>query len=157
MRLRLGHTLRSLETTSRHVPLTHRSVLNSAARFLAPLAVIAALSIAGGSAAGQSAADSPRTDAASPGAAQNGRKLFVKYACFGCHGREAQGGGLNGPRIAPEPIPFAALLAFVRHPTGEMPPYTSKILPEKDLADIYAFLASQPQPPPVSSIPILKH
>jgi hypothetical protein len=37
-----------------------------------------------------------------------------------------------------------------------MPPYTDKVLPERDLADIYAFLQSRPAPKSVESIPLLK-
>ena len=91
------------------------------------------------------------------GNAENGKKLFVKYGCYECHGREAQGGGISGPRLAPNPDPLSVILTYVRHPLGEMPPFTEKVVSDKELADIYAFLKSQPQPPPVNSIPILKH
>jgi hypothetical protein len=37
-----------------------------------------------------------------------------------------------------------------------MPPYTSKVLPDSELADIYAFVQSAPQPPKADSIPQLK-
>jgi ubiquinol-cytochrome c reductase cytochrome c subunit len=94
-------------------------------------------------------AESPTGDAA------QGRKLFLNYGCFVCHGTEAQGGGA-GPRLAPKPIPFAALSAYVRAPKGQMPPYTAKVVSDKDLADVYAFLQSVKVPPPVDNIPILK-
>ena len=35
-----------------------------------------------------------------------------------------------------------------------MPPYTAKVVPEKDLADLYAFLKSLPQPKPAKEIPL---
>lgn len=89
--------------------------------------------------------------------AENGKKLFAKYGCYECHGREAQGGGLNGPRLAPDPLPFPFVLSYVRHPLAEMPPYTDKVISDKDLADIYAFLQTRPQPPSTKTIPILKH
>jgi len=38
-----------------------------------------------------------------------------------------------------------------------MPPYTAKVVSDKDLADIYAFLQSAKQPPPVKDIPLLKN
>src|SRR2546422_8047803 len=87
------------------------------------------------------------------GNAQNGKMIFSSYGCYQCHGYEAQGGA--GPRLAPRPIAFAALSKYVRRPTGEMPPYTAKVVSDKELADIYAFLLSVPPPPPVSSIPLL--
>jgi cytochrome c1 len=37
-----------------------------------------------------------------------------------------------------------------------MPPYTAKVVSDKDLADIYAFLKSVKEPAPVDSIPLLK-
>jgi hypothetical protein len=37
-----------------------------------------------------------------------------------------------------------------------MPPYTSKVVTEADLADIYAFLKTIPQPPSVKDIPLLQ-
>ncbi len=89
------------------------------------------------------------------GNAQRGKQLFQTDGCYQCHGREAQGGAGTGPRLAPRPIPFAALSRYVRQPTGQMPPYTAKVLPDQDLADIYAFLQSVPEPPSAKSIAIL--
>jgi mono/diheme cytochrome c family protein len=99
-------------------------------------------------AAGQATATAPT------GRADVGKTLFAKIGCYQCHANQAQG-GTAGPRIGPSPIPYARFAAYVRQPTGEMPPYTAKVLPDRDLADIYAFLQSLPQPPPVSSIPLL--
>jgi mono/diheme cytochrome c family protein len=90
----------------------------------------------------------------SAGRADVGRTLFTKNGCYQCHGREAQGGAA-GPRLGPGAIPLARL-QYVRKPTGDMPPYTTKVLSDRDLADIYAFLESLPKPPAVSSIPLLR-
>jgi len=89
------------------------------------------------------------------GNAANGRKLFVSFGCYQCHGYEAQGGSA-GPRLAPRPIPYAQLMKYVRHPTGEMPPFTEKIVKDMELTDIYAFLRAQPAPPDADKIPLLK-
>ena len=89
------------------------------------------------------------------GNAQNGRKLFENYGCYQCHGREAQGGLGTGPRLGPKPIPFAAVQKYLRQPTGQMPPYTAKVVSNKDVVDIYAFLQSVKQPPPAKDIPLL--
>jgi mono/diheme cytochrome c family protein len=105
----------------------------------------------------QTAGSESKAGSAPSGNAQNGRKLFVSYGCYECHDREGQGGAGTGPRLAPKPLPFAALSAYVRHPAGQMPPYTAKVVSDKDLADIYAFLLSIPQPPPVKSIPLLNN
>jgi ubiquinol-cytochrome c reductase cytochrome c subunit len=86
--------------------------------------------------------------------AGNGKRLFVKDGCYQCHGYQGQGGAA-GARLAPRPIVLVALTAYVRHPTGQMPPYTSKVLSDSELADIHAYLSSIPAPPPAKSIPLL--
>ena len=85
------------------------------------------------------------------GNAENGKKLFVKDGCYECHGYEGQGGA--GPRIAPRPA--AAGIQYIRKPTGQMPPYTVKVVSESELADIRAFLGTIKAPPPVKSIALL--
>ena len=94
--------------------------------------------------------------AAPAGNAPNGKKLFVADGCYQCHGYEAQGATPTGPRLGPKPIAFAQFSKYVRNPTGQMPPYTIKSVPDKDLADIYAFLQSLPAPPSVETIPALR-
>ena len=89
------------------------------------------------------------------GQAQNaghGRRIYTKYGCYECHGFEGQGSSATGPRIGPGPIPFAAFTAYVRKPTGQMPPYTSKVMSDSELADVYSFLQALPKPPAVKSI-----
>jgi mono/diheme cytochrome c family protein len=88
------------------------------------------------------------------GNAANGKKFFTSYGCWQCHGYEGQGGAA-GPRIAPRPISLAALTTYVRHPTGQMPPFTSKVVPDSDLVDIHAYLRSVREPPAVKNIPLL--
>ena len=90
------------------------------------------------------------------GNAEAGRKLFVSYGCYQCHGYEAQGSNATGPRLGPRPIAFAGFARYVRQPTGQMPPYTIKVVSDSDLADIYAFVLARPAPRPVESIPLLK-
>jgi mono/diheme cytochrome c family protein len=87
-------------------------------------------------------------------AVANGKKLFSKYGCYECHGTEGQG-TTAGARLAPKPIALAALVAYVRHPAGQMPPYTSKVVSDTELADIRTYLASVPEPPSARSIPLL--
>jgi mono/diheme cytochrome c family protein len=85
--------------------------------------------------------------------ASNGKRIFDSYGCYQCHDHDGHGGA--GARLAPNPIPFAAFSKYVRQPTGEMPPYTKKVVTDQELADIYAYLQSIPQPPPAKSILIL--
>jgi mono/diheme cytochrome c family protein len=91
-----------------------------------------------------------------PGNAETGRKLYVRMGCYDCHGYEGQGSLRNGPRIGPNPIPFPDFVKEHRTPSGQMPPYTEKIISDQGLADIYAFLSSLPPPPDPKTIPILK-
>jgi mono/diheme cytochrome c family protein len=83
-----------------------------------------------------------------------GAALFRKNGCYECHANEAQGGP-QGPRIGPNPIPYPRFAAYVRNPSGDMPPFTAKVLSDDDLASIYAFLQARPTPPPVKDIPLL--
>jgi mono/diheme cytochrome c family protein len=103
----------------------------------------------------QSAPAQQQNANAPAGNAANGRKLFVSFGCYQCHGYEAQGGSA-GPRLAPRPIPYAQLMKYVRHPTNEMPPFTEKVVKDSELTDIYAFLRAQPAPPDLDKIPLLK-
>jgi mono/diheme cytochrome c family protein len=110
---------------------------------------------------GLAQAPSQGQNSAPKGNAENGKKLFVAIGCYQCHGYAAHGPGgdslLGGPRIAPHPIAFAAFSKYLRQPKGQMPPYTPKVATDQDVADIYAWLLTIPDPPPVSSIPELKN
>jgi cytochrome c len=88
------------------------------------------------------------------GDSQRGKKLYVSYGCYECHGYEGQG-GRAGARIAPGPIAFPAFSKYVRQPSRQMPPYTIKVATDQDLSDIYAFLRTIPRPPSAKSISIL--
>ncbi len=93
--------------------------------------------------------------AAPAGDAAKGKATFERVGCWSCHGLQGQG-GREGPRIAdPVPLSWAALSGFVRSTTGDMPPYTEKVLPNQDLADIFAYLSSVPKAPDYKTIPLL--
>jgi mono/diheme cytochrome c family protein len=90
--------------------------------------------------------------------AARGKILFTeKYGCYQCHGTQGQGSPVTGPRLAPNPIPFEALSAFVRTSSREMPPFREAVLPNEDLADIYAYLQSIKPGPDYKSIPMLNN
>jgi len=86
------------------------------------------------------------------GNAEKGKSTFMRVGCYACHGTVGQGG--TGPKLAPNPMTVDRLTAYVRKPAG-MPPYAAKVLSDSDVADIRAYLATVPAPPPVSSIPLL--
>ncbi len=92
--------------------------------------------------------------AATAGSAEKGKTGYVKHGCWQCHGFVGQG-GVTGPKLAPDPMPFEAFSAFVRHTRGAMPPYQAAILSEQDLADIHAYLQSLPKARDYKSIPLL--
>ena len=89
------------------------------------------------------------------GNAESGKALFMKIGCFECHGREVQG-AVTGPRLNQNPITFARFNSYIRKPSGEMPPYTTRVVSEQQAADIYAYLQSLPKPTAVENIPLLK-
>ncbi len=123
------------------------------ARFAA-LAMLLVFGPAGMKLAG--AGQEAKTPDASAGNAEKGKTLFMKDGCYQCHGREGQGSVMSGPRIAPDPVPFEVVLRYVRKPSGEMPPYTAKVISDQELADIYAYLQSRPHPPTAKASQMLK-
>jgi mono/diheme cytochrome c family protein len=93
---------------------------------------------------------------AAGGNAENGKRIFMKVGCYECHGTVGAG-QLTGPRIAPHPLALAAFTAFLRKPSGGMPPYRSAVMSDAEIADIRAYLASVPEPTPVKDNPLLNH
>jgi mono/diheme cytochrome c family protein len=116
---------------------------------------IATLAITSITSAQSAQPPAPAAAKAPAGNADNGKKIFASYGCYQCHNYAANGGGA-GPRLAPNPIAFAAFIRQIRKPSNEMPPYTAKVVTDQDVADIYAYLQSIPAAPPASSIPILQ-
>ena len=84
------------------------------------------------------AAEPPSGDPAS------GKRLFMAYGCYECHGTVGAGGGFAGPRIAPNPLPFLGVKSKLRTASGRMPVYSETVLKDTEIADIYAYLASIP-------------
>jgi len=99
------------------------------------------------------AAQSP-APAAPTGDAKHGRELFESsLRCYACHGFDGQTGS---PRLVPMARAQEAFLAYVRKPAGRgMPSFAAT--PERDLADVYAYIRSiPPAAPAVDSLPLLK-
>ena len=89
--------------------------------------------------------------------AKKGKDAFLKYGCWQCHGTEGQGSAITsaGKVLAPDPLPYESFSAFVRSTDRAMPPYSEKVLPNEDLADMHAYLASIPKTKDYKSIPLL--
>ena len=90
-----------------------------------------------------------------PGDVTNGKRLFEKDGCYQCHGYAGQG-GTAGARLAQTRHTLATFTAFVRNPpSGGMPPYRAKVLNDQEMADVYAFVKSIPEPKAAKDIPLL--
>jgi mono/diheme cytochrome c family protein len=91
------------------------------------------------------------------GDADRGRKLYLQQLCHTCHGTVGQGGERGaGPKIYPNPFPYAAWVAQIRKPRQAMPPYSEKYVSDQDLADMYHYLFSTKPSPGAKDIPLLK-
>ncbi len=84
---------------------------------------------------------------------EQGREEYIELGCYQCHGYQGQGGA--APRLAPDPISLENFMRIVRRPPNVMPAYSPAVVSEEQLERIHAYLGSIPQPPDVSSLPIL--
>jgi ubiquinol-cytochrome c reductase cytochrome c subunit len=89
--------------------------------------------------------------------ADKGKDYFVQYGCYQCHGYAGQGSPITGPKLAPDPLPYEALSAFVRTTNRAMPPYKEAVLPNAHLEDIYAYLKAIPAAKDWKTIPLLNN
>jgi mono/diheme cytochrome c family protein len=87
------------------------------------------------------------------GDAKRGKELFLSYACYSCHSFDGHGGA--GARLVPMPLNQVAFTAFVRN-AGRMPSYSSKVLSDAQLGDIYAYIKSLPTSPDAKNIPLIQ-
>jgi mono/diheme cytochrome c family protein len=87
------------------------------------------------------------------GDAKHGKELFLSYACYSCHSFDGHGGA--GARLVPMPLNQAGFIAFVRN-AGRMPSYSSKILPDEKLLDIYAYIKTLPASPDAKNITLIQ-
>jgi mono/diheme cytochrome c family protein len=94
---------------------------------------------------------------APPGDAGNGKRLYLATGCFTCHGRSGQGGAFNGPApsLAKTEMPFDAFKAQLRDPANDMPAYSTAVLSDQGIADMYAFVQSLPGARSAKDISIL--
>jgi mono/diheme cytochrome c family protein len=97
-----------------------------------------------------------RAQDAPPGDAVEGKRLYLAVGCFTCHGRSGQGGAMNGPApiLAKTAMPFEGFKGQLRSPINDMPAYSEKVMTDKQVADIYAFVESLPGPRPTKDMKI---
>jgi ubiquinol-cytochrome c reductase cytochrome c subunit len=83
-----------------------------------------------------------------------GKDLYMKFNCYACHGFSGQNG--SGARLVPMKMTQETFTAFVHKGRGQMPPYSAKVLPDAQLADVYAYIKTLPDKTPAGkSIPVL--
>ena len=87
------------------------------------------------------------------GDAKHGQALYNSSGCFECHGYGGIGSS-QGPHLV-SPAPLDRFTRQLRVPGAVMPPYEANVLSDQDVADIYAFIQSQPKPPDPASIKLL--
>ena len=92
-------------------------------------------------------------NAAYAGDAENGKRLFVANGCYECHNYNGSG-GRQGARLAQTKLTAAGLITYVRRPRT-MPAYSANVMSDRELTDVWAYIKTFPDPPPVKSIPIL--
>ena len=95
---------------------------------------------------------------APPGDAVEGKRLYLAVGCFTCHGRSGQGGAMNGPvpALAKTAMPFDGFKGQLRQPADEMPAYSEKVMTDRQIADIYAFVQSLPGRRPTKDMKIFE-
>ena len=119
--------------------------------------VLAAIAVAGLVAAALAGfTGAARAQDAPPGDAVEGKRLYLAVGCFTCHGRSGQGGAMNGPApvLAKTQMPFEGFKGQLRSPVNDMPAYSEKVMTDKQVADIYAFVESLPGPRPTKDMKI---
>lgn len=91
--------------------------------------------------------------------AANGERVYLRVGCQACHGTVGHGGAAR--RLAPNTLPLPAFMAWVRNGSpgwtfaSGMPAFPPSAIGDAELADVRAYLASLPPPPPVADIPLL--
>lgn len=120
---------------------------------LTMLAAIVAMEVA------SAAEPQASTDAPTARAVTAGKVLFNTVGCWSCHGFNGQGatsrGIASGPRINARVLPEAAFIHQLRSPVSVMPPYTSVVLTDEEVHEIYEYLRTLPEPPAVGDVPLL--
>ena len=88
------------------------------------------------------------------GNVEKGKGLFLREGCWECHGYAGQG-GRDGARIGSTSLTLQGFMRYVRRPSGAMPAFTDKVIPDSDLTDIYAYLKSLPPVKGAKDVPLL--
>ena len=115
-------------------------------------AFLAVLAIAFAVAGIEAQTPAPTQTAAASGNVQAGKDLYLRYSCYACHGYDGHGGA--GARLGPMRMTVERFTAYVHNPR-QMPPYSTKLLSDSQLADLWAYIRSLPVSPEAKDIPLL--
>ena len=80
-----------------------------------------------------------------------GKALWNEQECAFCHGLHGQGG--YGPDLAGLGLTFEQFTRQIRQPWGAMPRWSERQLPDRQLADLYAFFTSMPRVETPGTVP----
>jgi ubiquinol-cytochrome c reductase cytochrome c subunit len=101
-----------------------------------------------------SALAAAQTQPTSSGNLQTGKDLYLRYSCYACHGYDGHGGA--GARLVPMRMTGERFTAYLRSPrTPQMPLYSTKLLTDAQLGDVWAYIKSLPPSPDAKDIPLL--
>ncbi|MEP6829699.1 MAG: cytochrome c [Rhizomicrobium sp.] len=91
------------------------------------------------------------------GNAARGKEIYMRDSCYTCHGTTGASTSFVGPKLAHAGLTPNQILRQLRRPQAQMPAYTEKVLPDKDAADLIAYVLSlSPSPTPTGKdIPLL--
>lgn len=89
---------------------------------------------------------------ASTGNVQAGKDIYLRYSCYACHSYDGHGGA--GARLVPMRMTVERFTAYVHNPR-QMPPYSTKLLTDAQLGDVWAYIKSLPVSPEAKDIPLL--
>lgn len=78
------------------------------------------------------------------GDARRGATKYHDYGCVLCHGTVGQSSTFGAAALDPR-IPIDGLRWKLRNKSGMMPVFSEKILTEKDVEDLSAFIAGLPR------------
>ncbi len=91
------------------------------------------------------------------GDATRGKDIYMRDACYTCHGTTGASTSFVGPKLAHAGLTATRILRQLRQPQAQMPAYTEKVLSDKDAADLIAYVLSLSQgaAPSGKDIPLL--
>ena len=93
-----------------------------------------------------------QTQPASTGNTPAGKDLYLRYSCYACHGYDGHGGA--GARLVPTRMTVERFTAYLRNPR-QMPPYSTTLLSDAQVGDLWAYVKSLPVSPDAKDIPLL--